>query len=158
MDRSMPSRNTRAVATDMFRSDAKDRSARNSWMNPRKPLNSTMARMAAASSQSSRTPERMAAPISTQTMTLVNWERKSPRSEGGGASGSSLGPSRWNRSFASRSDKPRSKLVWSPFARASAEHEYHAPTKVKADSLFPPCTSRFTDDAPHARVLMKHAG
>ena len=74
-----PSRITRAVATDIFRSDAKDRSARNSWINPRTPLNSTMARMAAASSQSSKNPERIAAPISTQTMTLVELGEKEPK-------------------------------------------------------------------------------
>ena len=51
-----------------------------------------MARMAAASIQSSNHPEMTAAPIKTQMMTLVNCDSRSVRIDVAGASGSSFGP------------------------------------------------------------------
>src|SRR5581483_2798320 len=61
-------------------------------MNPRSPLSSTMAKIAAASSQSSNIPETAAAPIRTQTMMLANCDKNSLSAEGGGTSGRSFHP------------------------------------------------------------------
>ena len=126
MDCSAPSRMTRARDTDILRSAASDRSARNSCTNPSTPLKNTMARIAAASIQSSNKPETMAAPISTHTIRLANWERKSFSKEGGGASGNSLGPSCANRRAAASIGRPQLRSVWSSSASASAGRAYQA--------------------------------
>ena len=102
---------TCAIATDILRRAARDRSARNSWINPSTPLRKTMAMMAAASSQSSSKPDKTAAPIKTHTITLVNWERNSFRGEAGGASGSSLNPSCLWRCTASSASRPSPRSV-----------------------------------------------
>ena len=78
-----------------------------------------MAMMAAVSSQSSSKPEISAAPISTQTIRLENWERNNESKEGGGASGSSLDPSCARRRSASAASRPTARSARSSVATVS---------------------------------------
>src|SRR5688572_15265993 len=80
-----------------------------------------MATMAAASSQSSSKPDRMAAPSNTQMMRLVNWDRNNFTGEGGGASGRSLNPSRLWRRCASSLLRPPSRSVESAAATSCGD-------------------------------------
>jgi hypothetical protein len=95
--------------------------------------------MAPVSIHSPSRPETIAAPISTQTIRLVNCAPRIVQGEGGGASGSSLRPCIDRRRAASSSRNPSARLTSSARASSSGDCAYHRAW------IFCPCSTIASD-------------
>ncbi len=104
--RAAPSRSIVARGAAIFFKASRERSARNSWTNPRRALASTITRMVRASAYSPRRAETKVAARRTSTMKSRNWFKKRAPRETRDPSARRFGPKRLRRRAASSSVRP----------------------------------------------------